>query len=148
MFIGGRFLTGLGCTTAATSAKSYLAEITSPVNRGRWVALLNSFYYSEHRPFVIFALLPFINSSYTRPAWLGFLGFPRSRADVAVGQILASGIAIPFGYNPTDWAWRAPLMLQIIPAVCNVAFVLFLPESPRWCVLALTCYTHCLSFVR
>jgi hypothetical protein len=25
MFIGGRFLTGLGCTTAATSAKSYMA---------------------------------------------------------------------------------------------------------------------------
>lgn len=43
MFVVGRILTGLGCTTAATSAKSYLAEITSPASRGRWMGFLNSF---------------------------------------------------------------------------------------------------------
>lgn len=94
MFIGGRFLTGLGCTTASTSAKSYLAEITSPSNRGRWMGLLNSFYY--------------------------------------VGQIIASGISIPFGRTASDYAWRAPIYLQAVFALINVAFVMFLPESPRW----------------
>jgi MFS family permease len=43
MFVVGRIITGMGCTTAATSAKSYLAEITSPASRGRWMGLLNSF---------------------------------------------------------------------------------------------------------
>jgi MFS family permease len=94
MFLGGRFLTGLGCTTASASAKSYLSEITSPSNRGRWMGLLNSFYY--------------------------------------VGQIVASGISIPFGKRPDAWAWRSPILLQAAPAIINVAFVLLLPESPRW----------------
>ncbi|RSH89841.1 hypothetical protein EHS25_001827 [Saitozyma podzolica] len=84
MFIAGRFLTGLGCTTASTSAKSYMSEITSPASRGRWMGLLNSFYY--------------------------------------VGQLIASGIAIPFGYRTDNWAWRSPILLQAAPAIINVAF--------------------------
>ena len=49
-----------------------------------------------------------------------------------VGQILASGVSIPFGRMPTDWSWRSPLLLQALPAVINAGFILFLPESPRW----------------
>ncbi|KDQ11493.1 hypothetical protein BOTBODRAFT_147205 [Botryobasidium botryosum FD-172 SS1] len=45
MFIGGRFLTGLGSACAGASAKSYLVEITSPKSRGLWLGVLNSFYY-------------------------------------------------------------------------------------------------------
>ncbi|KAI9637512.1 general substrate transporter [Dioszegia hungarica] len=94
MFIAGRFLTGLGCTLAASSAKAYMSEVTSPATRGRWMGLLNSFYY--------------------------------------VGQLLASGIAIPFGRQASDWAWRTPLLLQCVPAFINVLGVLFISESPRW----------------
>ncbi|WVW85157.1 hypothetical protein I302_107195 [Kwoniella bestiolae CBS 10118] len=94
MFIWGRLLTGLGCTFAASSAKSYMSEITPPDTRGRWMGLLNSFYY--------------------------------------VGQLTASGIAVPLGRHASNWSWRAPLLLQAAPAAINVAFVLFLPESPRW----------------
>ncbi|ORY30407.1 general substrate transporter [Naematelia encephala] len=94
MFIGGRFLTGLGCTTANTAAKSYMAEISSPATRGRWMGLLNSFYY--------------------------------------VGQILASGIAIPTGRMQSEWAWRTPILIQCAPAIINITCVMLLPESPRW----------------
>lgn len=60
MFLFGRWLTGFvshvldvykgkltwqGCTAANTAAKSYVAEITSPASRGRWMGVLNSFYY-------------------------------------------------------------------------------------------------------
>jgi MFS family permease len=48
MFLGGRFLTGFGCTAANTAAKSYVAEITSPISRGRWMGVLNSFYYGKY----------------------------------------------------------------------------------------------------
>lgn len=49
-----------------------------------------------------------------------------------VGQILATGISIPFGKRETTASWRAPILIQLAPAAINVAFVLFLPESPRW----------------
>ena len=49
-----------------------------------------------------------------------------------VGQIIASGISIPFGRTTSDYAWRAPIYLQAVFALINVAFVMFLPESPRW----------------
>lgn len=35
MLLGGRWLTGFGASTAALSAKTYMAEITSPKSRGR-----------------------------------------------------------------------------------------------------------------
>jgi MFS family permease len=47
MLLGGRFMTGFGCSTAALSAKTYLAEITSPKSRGRYMGVLNSFYYGK-----------------------------------------------------------------------------------------------------
>ncbi|WWC71162.1 uncharacterized protein I206_105115 [Kwoniella pini CBS 10737] len=94
MFIWGRMFTGLGCTLAASSAKSYMSEITPPHSRGRYMGLLNSFYY--------------------------------------VGQLMASGISIPLGRKTSNWSWRGPLLLQAAPAVINFAFVMLLPESPRW----------------
>ncbi|KIJ54593.1 hypothetical protein M422DRAFT_24530 [Sphaerobolus stellatus SS14] len=45
MFIGGRYLTGLGSSLASTSAKSYLAEMAPPQSRGRYMGYLNSFFY-------------------------------------------------------------------------------------------------------
>ncbi|WWC63036.1 uncharacterized protein I303_105635 [Kwoniella dejecticola CBS 10117] len=98
MFIWGRLFTGLGCTLAASSAKAYMAEISAPQTRGRWLGLQNSFYY--------------------------------------VGQLLASGLAIPLGRKMNDWSWRGPLMIQAVPALINFVFILLLPESPRWL------YTH------
>lgn len=38
-----------------------------------------------------------------------------------------------FKINST-WAWRLPSLLQAIPAVLQVALVLFAPESPRWLI--------------
>ena len=51
----------------------------------------------------------------------------------SVGQILATGISIPFGRDKvSNRSWRAPILIQIVPAAINVIFVLFLYESPRW----------------
>jgi hypothetical protein len=49
-----------------------------------------------------------------------------------VGQILATGVAIPLGKLTSDASWRTCLYLQCAPAVINVAFILFIYESPRW----------------
>ncbi|KAF8955286.1 general substrate transporter [Flammula alnicola] len=45
MFLGGRFLTGLGSACAGASAKSYLAEMAPAHSRGAYIGFLNSFYY-------------------------------------------------------------------------------------------------------
>ena len=45
MLLGGRFLTGFGSGIANTASKAFVAEMASPTTRGRWVGLLNSFYY-------------------------------------------------------------------------------------------------------
>ena len=107
MLIWGRCVTGFGCTMAAAAAlvscyetalmgrrSSYMSEITSPATRGRWLGLLNSFYY--------------------------------------VGQITASGVAVPLGRSSSNWAWRTPMLLQVAPALINASVILLMPESPRW----------------
>ncbi|ORX38190.1 general substrate transporter [Kockovaella imperatae] len=94
MLLGGRWLTGFGCSTAALSAKTYMSEITSPRSRGRYMGVLNSFYY--------------------------------------VGQIIATGVAIPLGRVASEYSWRTCLYLQCGPAIINALFVLFIAESPRW----------------
>jgi hypothetical protein len=33
-----------------------------------------------------------------------------------------------------SWAWKLPTVLQALPAVFQVIFVFFLPESPRWLI--------------
>ena len=34
----------------------------------------------------------------------------------------------------SNWGWRIPLFLQIVPSLLQVTFTWFLPESPRWLV--------------
>ena len=51
------------------------------------------------------------------------------------GAILSSGIAAGTGHMKTDWSWRIPVIVQIIPSMVVVLFVLLLPESPRWLIL-------------
>lgn len=110
MLLGGRWLTGFGCSMAGLPSKVYMAEITPAHSRGRYMGVLNSFFYSE---------------------------FSRSGADCpeltdAVGQILASGVSIPLGRLMSEYSWRTCLYLQCGPAVLNLLFVLFIAESPRW----------------
>ena len=34
----------------------------------------------------------------------------------------------------SNWGWRIPSFLQIVPSLLQVSFISFLPESPRWLV--------------
>ncbi|BEJ16575.1 hypothetical protein CspHIS471_0511800 [Cutaneotrichosporon sp. HIS471] len=96
MLLAGRFLVGCGSTMGGTAAKAYLAEISSPWNRGFALGIQNSFWY--------------------------------------VGNILASGVAIPFGRFPpgNNWSWRVPFLLQMVLVIINFIFIMVCPESPRW----------------
>ncbi|KDQ62665.1 hypothetical protein JAAARDRAFT_203742 [Jaapia argillacea MUCL 33604] len=59
-----------------------------------------------------------------------FLGFQNSF--YYVGQLVATGMAVSTGRWSSEWSWRLPLFVQMVPALLNAVFVFFLPESPRW----------------
>lgn len=34
----------------------------------------------------------------------------------------------------SNWGWRLPSLLQVLPSILQLTFVYFLPESPRWLI--------------
>ncbi|KAF1973440.1 general substrate transporter [Bimuria novae-zelandiae CBS 107.79] len=73
---------------------------------------------------------------------IGELGYPKERPVLTslfnvsyfIGQLIAAGIVFGTNNIPNDWAWRVPSLLQAAPSLLQCAFVLFLPESPRWLI--------------
>ena len=70
--------------------------------------------------------------------WYGQWGSPQYKDFEAktypqpVGNIMATGVCIPFGYMTTEWAWRIPVLMQAGLPILQSVFIFFLPESPRW----------------
>ncbi|ORX37514.1 and other transporter-domain-containing protein [Kockovaella imperatae] len=65
------------------------------------------------------------------PAWRGrIMGFYNS--SYYIGQIIGTGICIPFGLSHSNMAWRIPFVLQAVPLVILMASIFTIPESPRW----------------
>lgn len=75
-------------------------------------------------------------------ALIGELGYPKERAVLTslfnssyyIGQILASAIALGTTPITTNWSWRLPSLLQIVPSLIQISTVFLLPESPRFLV--------------
>ncbi|KAH6651694.1 general substrate transporter [Truncatella angustata] len=75
-------------------------------------------------------------------ALIGELAYPKERPIMTSlfnvsyfpGQILAA--AICFGTNniASNWGWKIPSLLQMCPSLMQIAFVWFIPESPRWLI--------------
>ncbi|KAF2646253.1 general substrate transporter [Massarina eburnea CBS 473.64] len=73
---------------------------------------------------------------------IGELGYPKERPVLTslfnvsyfVGQVIAAGIVFGTNNIKGDYSWRIPSYLQLAPSLMQIAFVLFLPESPRWLI--------------
>ena len=71
---------------------------------------------------------------------IGELGYPKERpiltslfnACYFIGAIVAAGTTFGTQQIHNDWSWRIPSFLQMAPSLLQVAFVFFLPESPRF----------------
>ncbi|KAJ6559213.1 general substrate transporter [Mycena vulgaris] len=63
----------------------------------------------------------------SRGAYLGFLN-----SFYYVGQMVATGMMVSTGNFSSEWSWRLPLFVQVVPAALNFLFIFFCPESPRW----------------
>jgi len=70
------------------------------------------------------------------------LSYPKYRAPLTStynslwysGAIVAAWTTFGTFKIQSSWAWRIPSVLQGLPSVLQVAFVLWAPESPRWLV--------------
>ncbi|KAF6838426.1 major myo-inositol transporter iolT [Colletotrichum plurivorum] len=70
------------------------------------------------------------------------LCYPRERAIMVgifqvswyVGSILAAGTTLGTFNWPNQWSWRLPTLFQILPSALQIAFIWFVPESPRWLI--------------
>ncbi|OGM47146.1 beta-glucosidase H [Aspergillus bombycis] len=73
---------------------------------------------------------------------IGELGYPKERpiltslfnSSYFIGQIVAAAVGLGTVTIASNWAWRIPSLLQIAPAMVQVVFVFFLPESPRYLI--------------
>lgn len=75
-------------------------------------------------------------------ALLGELGHPKERqflgsyfnAFYAVGALIGAGIVIQTQKIQSDWSWRLPSILQLLPSLIQIGTAFMIPESPRWLV--------------
>jgi hypothetical protein len=51
---------------------------------------------------------------------------------IVFGIVIAFWTTYGTRYMPSEWAWRLPFLLQMIPGLILGAGILFLPYSPRW----------------
>lgn len=73
---------------------------------------------------------------------IGELGYQKERAIMTslfnaswfIGAIVAAGTTYGTFQMTSTWAWRLPSLLQICPSLCQIAFMPFCPESPRWLI--------------
>jgi MFS family permease len=47
------------------------------------------------------------------------------------GAIIAAGVTLGTYDIPSNWAWRIPSLIQIVPSLLQLTFIWFIPESPR-----------------
>lgn len=51
-----------------------------------------------------------------------------------VGALFVSWLAFGTDYLYSDWSWRIPALLQAFPSIIQLAFIWWVPESPRFLI--------------
>ncbi|KAG5634047.1 hypothetical protein H0H81_003635 [Sphagnurus paluster] len=51
-----------------------------------------------------------------------------------MGAITAAGITLGTFKLQSNWGWRIPSVLQLVPSTLQVSFIYLMPESPRWLI--------------
>ncbi|KAL0576590.1 hypothetical protein V5O48_005383 [Marasmius crinis-equi] len=73
---------------------------------------------------------------------IGELSHPKERAILGslfnscyfIGSIVAAGVTLGTFAMSSNWGWRIPSLLQVFPSLMQIAFIFFLPESPRFLI--------------
>ncbi|KAH8169687.1 sugar transporter domain-containing protein [Sarocladium implicatum] len=81
-------------------------------------------------------------ASSSAPMIAAELAHPASRTSLTsmyntlwyLGSIIAAWTTFGSFRIQSEWAWRLPTLLQVVPAMVNMSALYFLPESPRWLI--------------
>ncbi|KAH6666285.1 putative lactose permease [Halenospora varia] len=79
-------------------------------------------------------------SQLSSPVLLTELAHPQHRGRITtvynclwnLGALFVAWIAWATMTIPNDWSWRSLTLFQVIPAVIQISFIYWVPESPRW----------------
>ncbi|KAG5349648.1 hypothetical protein C0989_002592 [Termitomyces sp. Mn162] len=50
------------------------------------------------------------------------------------GAIVAAGVTLGTFEMSSNWGWRIPSLLQVVPSALQITFIYLVPESPRWLI--------------
>lgn len=115
MFVIGRFILGLGIPFAIVAASSLLGGQPIIETSGilmTYVTLFTEVGHPKERAF----LGSLFNSCYF------------------IGAIVAAGVTMGTFSMKSNWGWRLPSLLQVLPSAMQIIFLPFIPESPRWLI--------------
>jgi len=110
----GRWFAGMGVGALSMLVPMYNAELAPPGIRGSLVAL--------QQLAITFGILV----SY----WIAY-----GTNYIGGSEFTCTDFATGAGFGQSTAAWRVPLGLQIVPAICLLVGAIFLPFSPRWLML-------------
>lgn len=66
------------------------------------------------------------------PPWRGALTGLYNVLGWYIGSLASTWTAYGTGFMTTNWSWRIPIILQVVPGSIVIICVWFIPESPRW----------------
>jgi len=49
-----------------------------------------------------------------------------------VGALIVSWVSFGTDFAQNDWSWRVPALIQALPSLVQIAFIYWVPESPRY----------------
>ncbi|KAF8967480.1 hexose transporter [Flammula alnicola] len=141
-------------SAGAIVALPFVPLVTDGLGR-RWAIIFGSFLMiigavlqTASQNFAMFVIARFILglgipfAIVAASSLLGELGHPKERAILGslfnscyfIGSIVAAGVTLGTFSMASNWGWRIPSLLQIIPSCLQITFIFFLPESPRWLI--------------
>ncbi|KAE9375030.1 general substrate transporter [Stipitochalara longipes BDJ] len=51
-----------------------------------------------------------------------------------LGYLICTLVGYGLSYAKNNWSWRGLTLFQIAPALCQIIFIWWVPESPRWLI--------------
>ncbi len=133
VYVGGRFLLGFGNSLSQMSSPLLLTEICHPQHRGPVTAIYNCLWN-----------LGALRKQYPPLRWKKGQGQKTQGQKPSAaswsghryinGLQVVSSIGWGTSYIESDWSWRSITLLQIVPALIQLTFIWWIPESPRYLV--------------